>query len=174
LSRETTRRIGREGLDVLDADDRARIGVDRPLEDARREALLDKLFEGHCGLMPKQALTPMLNVQRARDAAMADAVLTEAERDGAVLIAGAGHVRADWAVPWYLHARAPKLTVRTLAFIEADPESMAATDYFPPAIDGDLAYDYVWFTPRGTVIDHCAKLKERFSKTPMNHEKPAD
>jgi len=24
------------------------------------------------------------------------------------------------------------------------------------------------------VIDHCAKLKERFSKTPMNHEKPAD
>jgi len=46
---------------------RTRLGLDAPPADALAAATLDTLFEAHCRLMAKQALAPMLAVQRARD-----------------------------------------------------------------------------------------------------------
>ena len=171
LGRDTQRQIGRKGLDVLDADFRKRIRVDMPLDDARRDGLLEKLHDGHCGLLPKQALAPMLGVQKARDAALADAVLEGVSKGGAVLIAGAGHARGDWAVPWYVKQRDGDVTIRSVAFVEADPETPNALDYYDKGADGQPLFDYVWFTPRATLTDHCAELKERFSKKPVPHKK---
>ncbi len=164
LGKDAQRRIGREGLDALEPVFRRRLIVDTPLEEVNKASLLDQLHEGHCGMMPKQALTPMLNVQRSRDAVMADAVLAETVAGGAVLIAGAGHVRNDWAVPWYVRRRAPGKRVRTVAFVEADPELLDPADYELTGADGTPAFDYIWFTPRATLTDHCAELRKRFSK----------
>lgn len=164
LGKDAQRRIGREGLDALEPGYRRRLAVDRPLGDGNRSSLLDELDRGHCGMVPKQALAPMLNVQRARDAVMADAVLAETVAGGAVLIAGAGHVRKDWAVPWYVRQRAPDKRQRSIAFVEADPELTDPADYALAGADGAPAFDFLWFTPRATIVNHCAELRERFSK----------
>ena len=171
LGKDAQRRISREGLGVLEPGYRARIQVDTPLEEVNRDSLLDKLHRGHCKMMPKEALVPMLGVQRSRDAVMADAMLAEMVAGGAVLIAGAGHVRNDWAVPWYIAKRAPEKTVRTIAFVEADPELPDPKDYSLTGADGTPAFDYVWFTPRATLTDHCAELRERFSKMKKKKKK---
>lgn len=164
LGKESQRRISREGLDALEPSYRDRLGVNLPLETNNRENLMEKLHEGHCRMMPKEALAPMLGVQRARDAVMADAVLSEAKAGGAILIAGAGHTRNDWAVPWYLARRAPDKTVRTVAFVEADPDLPEPADYELVGADGKPMFDFVWFTPRATLTDHCAELREQFAK----------
>jgi uncharacterized iron-regulated protein len=85
-------------------------------------------------------------VQRARDAHMA-AAMREAPGDGAVLIAGVGHVRHDVGVPRML----PDGETVSVAFIEVRADMTA-----PPALD----VDYVWLTPRVDDRDPC----ERFRK----------
>ncbi|MCW2308719.1 ChaN family lipoprotein [Rhodobium gokarnense] len=169
VARDLQRQVGRKGIKAVAPGDRERLMMDRPLDPVAEDGLLETLHAGHCGMMPKEALRPMLGVQRLRDAVMADTVLLEsAEKLGSVLIAGAGHVRRDWAVPWYLTQRAPKLRVRSLAFIEAMADKPAVTDYLDAESDGvgtdRPIYDFVWFTPRATLIDHCAELRERFRK----------
>ena len=166
VARDLQRQAGRKGLKAVSAGDRERLMLDRPLGPVAEAGLMETLHAGHCGMMPKEALGPMLGVQRLRDSVMADTVLLEsAEKLGSVLIAGAGHVRRDWAVPWYLTHRAPKLHIRTLAFVEAMADKPAVSDYLDAEGDGvgtdRPIYDFVWFTPRANLIDHCAQLRER-------------
>lgn len=60
---------------------------------------------GHCELLPESQIGPMTRVQIARDQAMAQAIASVV-RPGktVVLLAGAGHVRADVGVPRHLPA----------------------------------------------------------------------
>lgn len=105
LDRDQVRRIVREGdaawpADLLTLRDRT------PWTDAQQNTLRQDIQEGHCGAMPESMLPGMVQAQRARDAAMAQAML-QAREQGAkrvVLIAGNGHVRRDVAVPVYLRA----------------------------------------------------------------------
>ena len=110
--RETTRRIGRESIDAIAPEARGRLQLDAPLPSALERALLGHLYLSHCELMPQDALVPMVNVQRHRDAVQADAVLAAGGK--AILMAGNGHVRADRGVPWYLARRAPEATIATV------------------------------------------------------------
>lgn len=117
-------------------------------------ALLDELAASHCGRLPEDALPPMSRVQRLWEAWMADALLRGAEEnDGAVLIAGAGHVRKDRAVPWQLRLRgkaAGDIVALALVEVRAGHDAAAAYDAFDPKL-----FDFVWFTPRVDQNDPC-------------------
>ncbi|WP_027288443.1 ChaN family lipoprotein [Rhodovibrio salinarum] len=161
---EETRTVGRQGFAALDADRVAALGLDTPLPAAQRDRLLTELREGHCNLMPKEAMGPMANVQRLRDAVMADTLIAGArEQDrGAVLIAGGGHARADRAVPWYLRQRLDNPDVVVVRFLEVRPEVTDPAAYLPDQPDAaPRAFDYVWFTPANERGDPCADLKKR-------------
>ena len=166
--RADRRALAREGLESLGTETVATLSLDAPLGVAEDARLLDTLFDGHCGLMPRAALAPLVTVQRLRDATLADAMIAAdgAGADGAVLIAGAGHVRADFGVPRYLAWRDATATVVTVGFVEVRADATQPQDYAAVG-DGDAAlYDYVWFTPgRGAERgDPCAELEKRFGK----------
>jgi hypothetical protein len=79
-------------------------------------------------------------------------------KDGAVLIAGAGHVRRDIAVPIYLRARAPGASVVSIAFteVQAGTEDAGAYETSAEAGPSDPVFDYLWFSPRAERKDPCA------------------
>jgi uncharacterized iron-regulated protein len=167
LPKATIRKIGREGLaEALSPERRAALGLDVALAPDLHADLIDELRDSHCGLLPETAIGAMLGVQRARDAALADALIAAdaAHGDGAVLIAGAGHVRGDRAVPWYLRQRQPDATVLTLAFLEVTDEDSAPEDYVWRDPAGAPVFDLLWFTPRAEDKDHCADLERRMKK----------
>src|SRR3989475_2352385 len=102
----------------------------------------------------------MVVAQRARDAHMAER-LVAGQRDGAVLIAGAGHVRTDQGVPRALAVLAPDAGVASVAFLEVADGWTAPADYAARFGAARLPFDYVWFTARADNADHCARLRER-------------
>lgn len=159
------KRIGKEGLEALGPSDRAQLALDRPLEVDLRESLSETLRASHCGMLPEAAVGAILQVQRARDAALADAMLsTGGGSGGVVLIAGRGHARGDYGVPWYLRARRPNSTIFTLALVEVEPDALDPAAYLGDEGENLSAFDFLWFTPKSEIKDHCAELKKRFSK----------
>ena len=127
-----------------------------PQQDA---ILRTDIVDGHCGKLPEQATAAIVRAQRMRDAALAQALVDSATGDGAILIAGNGHVQHDVAVPVYLRADGdPAGAAISVGFIEAAPADRQSVD-FPRAFLGPRpAYDVAWFTtvtPRG---DPCAQM----------------
>ena len=133
-------------------------GLDRPAAPEMQAAMEAEMRDSHCGQLPDTVLPAMVTAQRARDAAMAERLLAAAG-DGAVLIAGVGHVRTDRGVPIYLTARAPGAAVASLAFVEVATGRAAPTDYAERFGGARLPFDYVWFTTRGDEVDHCAHFR---------------
>ncbi|MEX2614671.1 MAG: ChaN family lipoprotein [Alphaproteobacteria bacterium] len=171
LPRADIRNVGRKGVSALPDDRRRRLGLDAALPEKTQAVLLDIVARGHCGLMPRESLTPMVAVQRVRDAVLADNMIRAFERpetDSAVLIAGAGHARRDLAAPRTAASLAPQAETVTLAFIEVDDAVDAPAQYAENFSAAALPFDYVWFTPRANDRDYCAELRERFS----GHGKP--
>lgn len=133
---------------------------------AEQVALMEnEIRGGHCGMLPEAAVAPMVRVQRSRDAVMAESLARGlAEGRGAVLIAGAGHVRTDHGVPLALARKAPEARILALAFLEVKP---GETD---PAAHGTLfdsprpPFDAVWFTPRAEREDQCEAFKRHMDK----------
>lgn len=113
---------------------------------AQQAALEDDVVLGHCGQRPEAVrLARTVLAQRARDARMAQVL--DAVDGPVVLIAGAGHVRSDRAVPRYL---AEPARVLSLALVETQGAAMTPSQY-------DLAgFDLVWFTPPTPRPDFCA------------------
>src|SRR5206468_10642865 len=105
------------------------LGLELPLSPEMREAMRRELDESHCGTMDGVALERMVDIQWARDARMAEALVRGGQRDGALLIAGAGHVRTDRGVPLHLQRRAPSVPVVSLAFLEVEATADAPAAY---------------------------------------------
>lgn len=124
------RRLGEGGAEALEPWDRSKLALDRPLDPAARMSLEKTLLEGHCGMLPEEMLPRMVDVQRARDGAMAEAIRKAAGFGPVVLIAGQGHVRRDFGVPSVLARTAPHLDVLAIAL---------AADGGDPAGSFDLA-----------------------------------
>ncbi len=105
----------------------------------------------------------MTMMQRRRDDHIARRLAAAAQgKDGAVLIAGNGHVRRDYAVPFYLlHSGAfaadqvLTLGARGVRRGETDPSAYA---------DGDRPFDYLWFTERIDNEDPCTKFREQLKR----------
>ncbi|OAN49852.1 hypothetical protein A6A04_18580 [Paramagnetospirillum marisnigri] len=158
LPTSTTREIakGQENPDIRD-----RFGLDDPLPAPISAAMATEIRDGHCNLLPETAVPAMVRVQRARDAALAEAVANQATRPEVgpvVLVAGSGHVRADRGAPARLRLLVPGVRVFTLAFLEAgDGESdPAAAARFR---DGGTPFDAVWFTGKVEREDPCAQME---------------
>jgi uncharacterized iron-regulated protein len=156
LSRADASRLVRGGTSQAPADLRELIDpvLDKSWTAEHQAELLRQVDVGHCGALPASMLAPMALAQRARDAALALAMVQAAHRaaPGArvVLIAGNGHVRRDIGVPHDLAALDATARALSVAFVELD-------DGRPAAVDAP--YDAVWFTPRAERPDPCAGFK---------------
>ena len=155
IDRDTVRAVSREGFDALGDPTAAALARNAEWDEAAEAALNQDLIDSHCGHMPDQMLKPMGNVQRARDATMAAALLEADTGDGAVLIAGNGHVRSDRGVPAYL---VPERRVIAIGLLEVQS---GVTD--PGAyLENDDQFDAVIFTDRVETPDRCEELRKRF------------
>lgn len=167
--RETVRRIGRQGINTLEQDRQIRFGLDITLSEQQEDGLLDAVEKGHCGLMPQAALEPMMWVQRLRDGALADAMMSARQENGGsgfvILVAGSGHVREDYAVPAIIRNREPEAKIVTISFREVVAGENDASNYFgdtsSKATPDERPYDFLWFTPRTARENQCERLRER-------------
>jgi uncharacterized iron-regulated protein len=159
LSRSAARDVAEHGFDRLDVPPAA-LAIPDVWTNAREDALVATIVEGHCGQLRAQDAGPIARAQRARDAVMAD-ILLRHRNEGAVVVAGAGHARRDLAVPLYLRARAPGAGIVSIAFteVEAGIEAAAAYETASATGPGDTVFDYLWFSPRAERDDPCADLK---------------
>lgn len=155
LEKSTVRRLGGRVGSKLSDDERSQLGLDFPLETETGKALLKEIAAAHCNMLPETVLPLMVDIQRARDHVMASALLDPANKDGAVLIAGAGHTRLDWGVGALIDNGAPN-RVLSLAFMEV----------FEGAQPGDFAapsHHVTIVTPRAEIKDHCAVFRKKKS-----------
>jgi uncharacterized iron-regulated protein len=164
LSPTIARTLGQSGEAALDPALAARLGLDRPLAADMRAAMAQEIREGHCGYASEPRVEAMSIVQRARDAQMAESLAAAGQQDGAVLIAGAGHVRRDYGVPSYLASKAPAARVISMAFLEVRPDKLDPPAYATGFRHQTLPFDYVWFTPRVDDQDPCAAFEEQLKK----------
>lgn len=164
LPTKTVRAVAMKGYKTLSPEQVKELGLDKPLAEPRREAMLGELFESHCKLVPKSELGGMVDAQRARNAIMAWRLAKRAGDDGGVLITGSGHARSDYGVPRDLHDFTPDATVLSVALIEVQPHKEKPSDYAAQFNVRQLPFDYVVFTPAATREDPCEKLRKRFGK----------
>ena len=162
LSKAAVRTLARGKPSFAFAKRQRALGLSRPMPEELRQRSLEQLYQAHCQLMPRDALGPLLNVQRARDAVFAEHMLASSVDDGALLIAGTGHVRKDLAVPVFLARHQPDVRITTVAFVEVQDEVLDPTEYAANFSAPVLPFDYVWFTPRADDEDHCVKLKKKW------------
>ncbi len=162
LDRETSRAIGKSDPSqaklILD------LKLDQPVKPGIVEALSKEIEEGHCNLLPKAAVKPMIMVQRATDAHLAKIVLAATPKEGAVLIAGSGHVRKDWAVPSFIKQTLPNASITSIAFFEVDPKHTSPSDYVETVAGLGEPYDFVYFTPKADLVDRCAEMAKYMEK----------
>ncbi len=174
LPRQTVRAVVRNGIEGLGPERAARLGQDPDLPGHQASALRQEIIDAHCDQLPESMIDPMVTVTIVKDGFMADALIRgmRAEgADGALLIAGNGHARADRGVPWYLRHRAPDAATVTIGFLEVvpgedDPAAFAAR--FGAEI---LPFDFVWFTPRVDDQDPCAVYADQLRRAKQRHEK---
>jgi uncharacterized iron-regulated protein len=122
-----------------------------------------EIVESHCGQLPEAIVPRLVLAQRLRDATLAQALVGAATADGAVLIAGNGHVRADIAVPVYLNvAGLPDAGARSVSvgFIEVRPDDERAG--FPRQLVADHpGFDYIWVTQPVARDEPCERLSRQ-------------
>jgi uncharacterized iron-regulated protein len=117
-------------------------------------------------------IDPMVKVTTVKDAFMADALVRGAAADGtdgAVLIAGNGHVRADRAVPWHLQRRAPDAVTVAVGLLEVAPGEDGPAAYAARFDAESLPFDFVWFTPRSDDQDPCAAYADQLRRAKQRH-----
>jgi uncharacterized iron-regulated protein len=129
--------------------------------EAQAAALRTDIVESHCRRLPEAIVPRLVLAQRVRDATMAQALVSDATAGGAILIAGNGHVRADLAVPVYLHAAGlPGADARSvsLGIVEASADDERVDDFPRQVVAADPGFDYLWLTPPVSRDDPCTGL----------------
>lgn len=164
LSQALLRRLARHGLEAMDPAELRRLGLDRPRPPEVRARMAAEIQRDHCGYASEARVKAMVDVQQARDAQMAERLAAVGQQVGAVLIAGAGHVRRDYGVPVYLRDQAPGATAMAVAFLEVSPQWAEAAAYAGRFQRPMLPFDYVWFTARMDDDDPCEKFEEQLQK----------
>ena len=162
------RQMSRDGM-ALESSVQSDLGLDRPLSDLMLATMAADIRNSHCGYGSAARVQTMVQVQRARDAQMAQSLIAAATADGAVLVAGAGHVRSDYGIPLYLTAKAPGRHIVSVAFVEVDEPELEPQKYLLSNATGRAPFDYLWFTPRVDDEDSCEKFKaqlEKIKRTP--------
>jgi uncharacterized iron-regulated protein len=150
--REQSRRFMSEGLAMLPPETVTRYGLEQALPSELLEPALDEMFASHCEQVAREQLTPMVEIQRIRDAVMADALLRGAEQQGrAVLVAGTGHTRASGVPRLLLMAGQEQAAVLGIGFVAVDPARLDAREY------GE-EHDVIVLTPDIERVDPCQAM----------------
>lgn len=144
LSRTESRLVSRNGFAALGEGEEKRLALEAVWSPERNELMEHDIFEGHCRKVPEHVVVAIAKAQRARDAVMADMLLRHRER-GAIAVMGNGHARRDMAVPLYLAARAPDVTVLSLGLVQVDDSTNPMAYARSPV---GQVFDYIWFTTR--------------------------
>ncbi len=166
LNRKTTRAIASQGVDALGSDRVQMLQLDQPVGGAMRAAIRAEIHESHCRQLPERMLDPMVTVTLAKDAAMAEAMIRGRAlpgADGAVLIAGTGHVRHDRGVAWHLRRLVPAARIVAIGLVEVVPDEFDPADY-AAAFGGELPFDFVWFAPRVDDDDPCEVFADQLRR----------
>lgn len=113
VPRDVARKAMKSEIIQIFGDASDRFGLANPLpadQQSAREALQRA---AHCDALPDEMLPAMVNIQRLRDASLAQAALAAFEEIGGpvVIITGNGHARKDWGVPAVLKRAAPEVSV---------------------------------------------------------------
>lgn len=162
LRLDTIRRIARQGETALPHNIQAHL-KQAQFSAQQQRAQLDDIVSAHCDMLPANATQPMVTVQRVRDAVMSLSML-ESPAQVKVLIAGAGHVRKDIGVPFYLLSHGGNVRSLALGLIEVSPDLDKPQAYSERWGGAALPFDYVWFTPRAERGDPCAALRENMKR----------
>ncbi len=164
LERSLVREVARSGRDAIDSSLIQRLGLDRPIDPADREAMIEEIRDSHCGHAPTQMLDGMVEAQRMRDAFMASQLASAQVSTTAVLVAGNGHTRRDRGVPAHLALLAPQAEVLAVAFVEVSDEADDPSEYAAYFDSDELPFDAVWFTARMSDEDPCDQFREQLRK----------
>ena len=103
------------------------LGLTQAIAPAWQAAQEREIDAGHCGMLPPPMWPAMARAQFARDAVMAS-VLREAGTNGAVLIAGNGHVRRDIGVARWFGA-GEQGRVFAIGFVEEPVDAAFAASF---------------------------------------------
>jgi len=152
LDQRTVRRIAKEGLSALPADERSRL-VSRLAPEADRERGIARDIEAaHCGLLPLVAVPRMVDAWHARNVTMARRILQALERvPQVVVIIGRGH-QAPGGLTDQVEALRPGTSQLAVDFVEAGREEPGR------AAPGN---HIVWPRPPVERPDPCAPLRNR-------------
>ncbi|MCA9683401.1 MAG: ChaN family lipoprotein, partial [Myxococcales bacterium] len=155
VPRTETKRYMSEGLGILAPEVVSRYALDQPLPTPLADKLLDEMFASHCEMVPREQLLPMVEIQRIRDARMAEALRSGAAAHGrAALVAGTGHTRTH-GVPNLLAGLLDEgETMLSIGFTSVDPELQDAAHY-----GGE--HDILVFTPEVEREDPCAAMRKQ-------------
>ena len=162
LSREQAQRVGREGLEALDSAPVRQILQQHSLTSAVQEALYAHIFAAHCEYLPKAHVPAVALAQQARDATIAWSLKQAHAAAPVVLITGAGHVRTDYGVPFYLQALAPQAALLSVGFIEIHAKRATLAAYVQDV--ADAPYDVLWFSARTSPEDPCVAFREQLEQ----------
>ena len=143
-----------------------KLKLDVKLSPKLAKSLQEEIKAAHCNKLPARVIMPMANVQRFRDAWMADVMITAATDQKSprqvILIAGSGHTRTDRGAPWYLRKRQAEghnkiLSIQFAEIPETQNKNFKIKDITAQTPEGTPAADYIWITPRqkrGNYCDH--------------------
>ncbi|MEZ5774991.1 MAG: ChaN family lipoprotein [Hyphomicrobiaceae bacterium] len=166
--RDRIRAVSRGGRAAMSPEEARILPPDGVLPDGLRAVLSREVAEAHCDMLPEAAIPAMTLVQEFRDATLAASLLAAdaagRSGDGAVLIAGNGHVRADRAVPFHLVRSVPRGDIAVVALMEVTASEEDAAVYEPIDPEGRPAADYLWFTPRAERGDPCEEMREQMER----------
>lgn len=111
--------------------------------------------QGHCELLHESQIPAMTRIQIAKDQRMAKTLLswaqTAPDREAVLLISGAVHAHRQLGVPLHL---SESLALRSLAWVPANADAPQSA-----------AFDAVVRTPPAPETDHCAQLRQRWSRS---------
>ncbi len=137
ISRQKTKNLMAFGLQGLTPRLIKELQVDQTLPQSLLDLLKSEIQKSHCGYAPTDLLDKMVFTQFVKDAHMAWAISSSKKQNSAVLIAGAGHVRKDWAVPFHLKRLIPNGTIAAIAFLEVNQDGQRVADY---SINNEIFY----------------------------------
>ena len=105
----------------------------------------------------------MVRAQQLRDGQLARSM--RGHTDGAVLIAGNGHVRRDRGVPFHLRTLGEEPgSSAVLGVLEVQHDQHDPAPYAAGVPGMGPAFDYIWFTLRVDNIDPCEKFREQLRR----------
>jgi uncharacterized iron-regulated protein len=173
LDTKTVRSLVKEGSSILDKQTRTQL-EQLQFGSEVQEKLEQEINSAHCELLPENLLSPMLMAQQVRDITMMQTLLAARlqYQQPVILIAGTGHTRNDYGVPWYLRQLAPDTSSISIAFVEVRAGQVQPGDYArhwnfgstSTAILNSLPFDYVWFTETIKREDPCEQFKAHMKK----------